>query len=118
MPDMLRRALPRRPEARRMLVGTLLSAVGRGLTLPFLFIYLTDVRGLIDIRAGLVIGCVIGPVTAGPLIGAADGMVWVAVVVGGCLAASLIALSLRRLLTVDQDGRPTITAPAPAPTPV
>ncbi|MCM0673743.1 MFS transporter [Micromonospora phytophila] len=53
---MLRRALPRRPEARRILVGTLLSAVGRGLTLPFLFIYLTDVRGLTDTRAGLVIG--------------------------------------------------------------
>ena len=53
---MLRRALPRRREARRILVGTLLSAVGRGLTLPFLFIYLTDVRGLSDPRAGLVIG--------------------------------------------------------------
>lgn len=53
---MLRRALPHRPEARRILVGTLLSAIGRGLTLPFLFIYLTDVRGLTDARAGLVIG--------------------------------------------------------------
>lgn len=53
---MLRLALPSRPEARRILVGTLLSAVGRGLTLPFLFIYLTDVRGLSDARAGLVIG--------------------------------------------------------------
>ncbi|MER7439214.1 MFS transporter [Micromonospora avicenniae] len=53
---MLLRALPRRPEARRILVGTLLSAIGRGLTLPFLFIYLTDVRGLTDARAGLVIG--------------------------------------------------------------
>ncbi|MET8836686.1 MFS transporter [Micromonospora sp. NPDC004540] len=53
---MLRRSLPARPEARRILVGTLLSAVGRGLTLPFLFIYLTDVRGLSDARAGLVIG--------------------------------------------------------------
>ncbi|MFD6661525.1 MFS transporter [Micromonospora chalcea] len=53
---MLRRALPARPEARRILLGTLFSAVGRGLTLPFLFIYLTDVRGLTDTRAGLVIG--------------------------------------------------------------
>ncbi|KAB1160282.1 MFS transporter [Micromonospora sp. AMSO12t] len=53
---MLSRALPRRSEARRMLIGTLLSAIGRGLTLPFLFIYLTDVRGLTDTRAGLVIG--------------------------------------------------------------
>jgi MFS family permease len=53
---MLRRSLPARPEARRILLGTLLSAVGRGLTLPFLFIYLTDVRGLTDAQAGLVIG--------------------------------------------------------------
>ncbi|MEV1329620.1 MFS transporter [Micromonospora costi] len=53
---MLLRALPRRPEARRILIGTVLSAIGRGLTLPFLFIYLTDVRGLTDARAGLVIG--------------------------------------------------------------
>jgi MFS family permease len=53
---MLRRALPRRPEARRILIGTLLSAVGKGMTLPFLFIYLTDVRGLSDAEAGLVIG--------------------------------------------------------------
>lgn len=53
---MLRQALPQRPEARRILIGTLLSAVGRGLTLPFLFIYLTDVRGLTDAQAGLVIG--------------------------------------------------------------
>ncbi|MEE3918848.1 hypothetical protein V2I01_11670 [Micromonospora sp. BRA006-A] len=53
---MLRRAPPARPEARRILLGTLFSAVGRGLTLPFLFIYLTDVRGLTDTRAGLVIG--------------------------------------------------------------
>ncbi|MFC7550544.1 MFS transporter [Plantactinospora sp. GCM10030261] len=53
---MLRQALPSRPEARRILVGTLLSAVGRGLTLPFLFIYLTDVRGLSDAQAGLAIG--------------------------------------------------------------
>ncbi|MGW7003173.1 MFS transporter [Streptomyces sp. NPDC054933] len=48
--------LPRRPEARWILVGTLLSAVGRGLTLPFLFIYLTEVRGLSGTYAGLVIG--------------------------------------------------------------
>ncbi|MCI4063182.1 MFS transporter [Micromonospora sp. R77] len=53
---MLRRALPARPEARRILLGTLLSAVGRGLTLPFLFIYLTDLRGLSDTTAGLAIG--------------------------------------------------------------
>lgn len=53
---MLRDALPARPEARRMLAGTLLSALGRGLTLPFLFIYLTEVRHLSGTTVGLLIG--------------------------------------------------------------
>jgi MFS family permease len=53
---MLRHSLPARPEARRFLVGTLFSAVGRGLTLPFLLIYLTEVRDLTAGRAGLVVG--------------------------------------------------------------
>ncbi|MCX5068109.1 MFS transporter [Micromonospora lupini] len=78
-----------------------------------------ELRGRYNAMSSMIFGIsgVIGPVTAGPLIGAANGMVWVAVVVGGCLVASLIALSLRRLLTVDQDGRPTITPPTPAQTP-
>ncbi|MDO0924233.1 MFS transporter [Streptomyces sp. TG1A-8] len=53
---MLNSALPRRTEARWILAGTLLSAVGRGLTLPFLFVYLSDVRELSGTQAGLVIG--------------------------------------------------------------
>jgi hypothetical protein len=52
----LRDALPSRHEARRILVGTVFSAVGRGLTLPFLFIYLTKVRHLDASTVGLVIG--------------------------------------------------------------
>ncbi|MEU0551234.1 MFS transporter [Micromonospora sp. NPDC005979] len=76
-----------------------------------------ELRGRYNAMSSMIFGIsgVIGPVTAGPLIGAANGMVWVAVVVGGCLAASLIALSLRRLLTVEQDGRVTIVPPTPAP---
>jgi MFS family permease len=53
---MLRAAIPTRPEARRILVGTLLSAVGRGLTLPFLFIYLHEVRGVGAATVGFVVG--------------------------------------------------------------
>ncbi|GIE88979.1 MFS transporter [Actinoplanes regularis] len=53
---MFRESLPERREARRLLVGVLLSAIGRGLTLPFLFIYLTDVRAMTDASAGLAIG--------------------------------------------------------------
>ena len=78
-----------------------------------------ELRGRYNAMSSMIFGIsgVIGPVTAGPLIGAANGLVWVAVVVGGCLVASVIALSLRRLLTTEQDGRaPTTPDPVPAPT--
>jgi MFS family permease len=48
---------------------------------------------------------VVGPVAAGPLIGGGLGTVWVVLVVGGCLLASVLALDLRRRLTAEQDGR-------------
>lgn len=53
---MLRDMLPQRIEARRILAATLFSATGRGLTLPFMFIYLTKVRDVPAFTAGLVIG--------------------------------------------------------------
>ncbi|WP_255510073.1 hypothetical protein [Micromonospora sp. AP08] len=79
----------------------------------------TELPGRYNAMSSMIFGVsgIIGPVTAGPLIGAADGKIWVAVVVGGCLTASLVALSLRPLLSATQDGR---SAPAPArePAPV
>lgn len=54
--QLVRGSLPRRPEARRILAGTAISAIGRGLTLPFLFIYLHEVRGLGANTVGLLIG--------------------------------------------------------------
>jgi MFS family permease len=47
-------SLPR--DARLVLVGTGLFALGSGLTLPFLLVYLHDVRGFSTPTAGLVIG--------------------------------------------------------------
>jgi MFS family permease len=52
----IRAALPTSRDARWLLVGTLFSAVGRGLTLPFLFIYLSQVRGLDAGTVGLLVG--------------------------------------------------------------
>lgn len=43
------------PLARRLLAATLLSALGNGLVLPFLVVYLHDVRGLSTAFAGLVV---------------------------------------------------------------
>ncbi|MGX6600513.1 MFS transporter [Micromonosporaceae bacterium Da 78-11] len=54
------------------------------------------------------VGGIIAPITAGPLIGAGGGAIWVGTTIGGCLIASLLALSLRRLLSPAQDGRPTL----------
>lgn len=53
---MLREALAASREARRVLTGTLISALGRGLTLPYLFVYLTQVRGLDPGLVGLLAG--------------------------------------------------------------
>ncbi len=53
---MFRSALPDSREARRILLGTLFSAIGRGLTLPFLFVYLNEVRGLPAGTVGLLVG--------------------------------------------------------------
>src|ERR1700738_4888250 len=53
---MLRNALPASADARRILLGTMLSSIGRGLTLPFLLIYLTQVRGLNAGTVGLLVG--------------------------------------------------------------
>ncbi|RNI16631.1 hypothetical protein EFY87_19865 [Flexivirga caeni] len=49
---------------------------------------------------------IVGPLTAAPLIGNGLGGVWVGLVVVGGLCAAALALSLRGLLTPDQDGRP------------
>ena len=78
-----------------------------------------QLRGRYNALASIVWGLsgVVGPVLAGPLIGAANGMVWVATVVGGCLVASLVALSLRRLLTTEQDGLATTSPASPTPAP-
>lgn len=53
---MLRAALPTSREARRLLLGTLFSALGNGLVLPFLLVYLTEVRGLATFTVGLLVG--------------------------------------------------------------
>ncbi len=66
---MLRSALPERPEARRVLLGTLFSAFGNGMTLPFLFVYLHEVRGIDATIVGLVSAWMglLGLLAAGPV---------------------------------------------------
>jgi MFS family permease len=47
--------LPERREARRLILGTFLVAVGIGMTLPFLFVYLTKVRHIDATIVGVVV---------------------------------------------------------------
>jgi MFS family permease len=62
-------ALP--TEAVRVLVGVAFFAVGNGLTLPFMLVYLHEVRGLSTETAGLIIGWIaLGGLVAGPAWGA------------------------------------------------
>ena len=59
-------------EARRVLLGVAFFAVGNGLTLPFLLVYLHEVRGLATETAGLVIAWVaLGGLLTGPVWGTA-----------------------------------------------
>ena len=51
------------------------------------------------------LGAVIAPIAAGLLIGGGNGVVWAALVAGGCLVAGLAAQGLRRRLTPAEDGR-------------
>ncbi|MFL6417198.1 MAG: MFS transporter, partial [Bryobacteraceae bacterium] len=54
---------------------------------------------------------IIGPLTAAPLIGHHLGALWIVLVVAGSLGASLVALSLHKVLTPEQDGRSDVAEP-------
>jgi MFS family permease len=66
-----------------------------------------DLRGRYNALASMIFGLsgIIGPATAGPLIGGGHGALWLELVVGGSLVAAAMALWLRRRLTPAQDGR-------------
>jgi MFS family permease len=75
-----------------------------------------ELRGRYNALGAMVFGLasIVGPVTAGPLIGSGRAAIWVGLVVIGSLAAALLALNLRRHLTADQDGR-AVERRIPAP---
>jgi MFS family permease len=84
-----------------------------------------ELRGRYNALGSMVFGLasIVGPVTAGPLIGSGRAGIWVGMVVVGSLVAALLALNLRRHLTADQDGRAVVrripaTSAEPDPVPV
>ncbi|GIF72988.1 MFS transporter [Asanoa siamensis] len=66
-----------------------------------------ELRGRFNALGSMVWGIsgIVGPVTAAPLIGGGHSSVWLALTVAGCLTAALLAASLRRVITAEQDGR-------------
>ncbi|MGE5156212.1 MAG: MFS transporter [Betaproteobacteria bacterium] len=66
-----------------------------------------ELRGRYNALGSMVFGIagIIGPVTAGPLIGGGHAATWVVLVILGSLVAALLALNLRRHLSPGQDGR-------------
>ncbi len=74
-----------------------------------------DLRGRYNALSSMTLGLsgVIGPATAGSLIGTGYGYVWAGLVVGGSLVAAVLALRLRRRLTPAQDGRPPLVQAEP-----
>ena len=76
-----------------------------------------DMRGRYNALQGMTwtVGSIVGPATAGMLIGHGHPHIWVACVVGGTGVAALLFLDLRRHLTDAQDG---VGAALPAPAPV
>jgi MFS family permease len=76
-------------------------------------------RGRYNAMNSIIFGIsgIVGPITAGPLIGAGRSGLWVVMVVTGCLLASVLALRLHGRLTPEQDGR-TVVPAEPEPVPV
>jgi len=64
-------------------------------------------RGRYNAVGGLTwsVSSAIGPAFAGLVLGAGLGVVWAVALAVGCVLASLVLLSLRHLLTPEQDGR-------------
>jgi MFS family permease len=65
-----------------------------------------DMRGRYNALQGMTwtVGSIVGPATAGMLIGHGRPGTWVVCVVGGTALASVLFLGLRRHLTDEQDG--------------
>jgi MFS family permease len=91
-------------EARLMLLGISLFSLGTGLTLPFLLVYLHDVRGFSTTTAGLVFGwiAVVSLAAAAPWGLAIDRFGPRAALIGALLAESSGVLAIAFVTTVWQ----------------
>lgn len=101
---MTRPPVPLDPVVRRLFVGIALSALGSGLTLPFLYVYLAEVRGVSTSTVGLLFAWMglVGLVVS-PLAGTAIDRLGPRPVILGGLAVETVGVAL--IGTVDSVGR-------------
>ncbi len=97
-----------------IIVGIAVFALGETVWSPSAPALINDLapghlRGRYNAVGGLVwsVSSAIGPAFAGLVLGAGLGVVWAVALAAGCLLAGLVLLSMRRLLTPEQDGRRT-----------
>jgi MFS family permease len=110
------------PAAAGVIACSVIFAMGETLLSPVMpaltnALATDELRGRYNAMGSMTWGIsgVIGPVTAGPLIGGGHASVWLVFVVVGCLVASLLAWRLHALLTPAEDGRVAVGGLAVAP---
>lgn len=91
------------PLVRRLFVGVALSALGSGLTLPFLYVYLAEVRGIGTSTVGLLLAWmgVVG-LAVSPVMGSLIDRVGPRRVILGCLAGEAAGVALLGLVTTPR----------------
>jgi MFS family permease len=101
-------------------VGVAIFAVGETIWSPLAPSLVNELaaphlRGRYNAVGGLVwnVAGAIGPALAGLMIGAGLGVQWTLLVAAGALGGGFVLLSLRRLLTPEEDGRRPSSASAP-----
>jgi len=89
------------PQSRKIVFGICLNAIGGGMTLSLLLVYLHDMRGFTNTFGGLLLayGSIVSIVTSAPMGALVDRIGPKKVMIGGLLVNSAAAFSLSRVET-------------------
>jgi len=84
------------PRSRKMVIGICLNAIGGGMTLSLLLVYLHDMRGFTNTFGGLLLayGSIVGIVASTPMGALVDRIGPKKVMIGGLILNSMASLSL------------------------
>ena len=89
------------PQSRKIVLGICLNAIGGGMTLSLLLVYLHDMRGFTNTFGGLLLayGSIVSIVTSTPMGALVDRVGPKKVMIGGLLVNSAAAFSLSQVQT-------------------